>query len=123
MDDEPLEQWVRRREEERERKTGRLRHTPLAPGPHRGSHVHPDAPRLISRWDGYAWQPLAVVDDLAQAKAFVHPPEPPADPQTPPPHAPGTGTGTGRHRGPSAADRREARLRELLDDQDSPPPP
>lgn len=71
MQDEPFERWARRREAERERKKGRIRLNSLAPGAQHGSHVHPEAARLISRWDGYVWQPVAVVANLAAAKAAL----------------------------------------------------
>ncbi|MFF3563926.1 DUF6087 family protein [Streptomyces sp. NPDC002574] len=67
MSDESLERWMRRREEQQERTKGRLRLDTLASGPRRGTHVNPDAPRLVSRWDGCAWQPVSVVSDLAAA--------------------------------------------------------
>ncbi|MFI9202344.1 DUF6087 family protein [Streptomyces sp. NPDC053048] len=106
MDDESLEHWARRREADRERKKGRLRAIPLAPGPHRGAHVHPDAPRLIVRWDGYAWQPVAVVEDLAVAKTVLYPPEPagerPAEWDRPAPEP-----GAGRHRKSSRSENRD----------------
>ncbi|MEU0860496.1 DUF6087 family protein [Streptomyces griseofuscus] len=54
MSDEPFEQWARMREEEQQRKVGRLRLNTLSSGAERGSHVDPDEPRLVSRWDGYA---------------------------------------------------------------------
>lgn len=100
MDEESLEHWARRREAARGRQKGRLRAIVLVPGPPRGSHVHPAAPRLIVRWDGYAWRPVAIAPDLAAAKALLYPPEPdggrPAEwdrPAQPP--------GTGRHHRPS----------------------
>ncbi|MFF4456806.1 DUF6087 family protein [Streptomyces goshikiensis] len=34
-------------QERRDSFKGNLRVTALAPGPHRGSHVQPDAPRLV----------------------------------------------------------------------------
>ncbi|WP_301130516.1 DUF6087 family protein [Streptomyces cacaoi] len=95
MDDESFEQWVHRREEERRRSTGRLRSDALRPGPPRGAHVDPAAPRLISRWDGYAWEPVAVAPDHPAAAAAMRPP---AD--APP------GADTSR---PATADRRSAR--------------
>ncbi|MEV7755971.1 DUF6087 family protein [Streptomyces griseofuscus] len=68
VSDEPFEQWVRRREEEQQRKVGRLRLNTLASGTERGSHVDPDEPRLISRWDGYAWEPVSVARNWESAR-------------------------------------------------------
>ncbi|MDX2646346.1 DUF6087 family protein [Streptomyces sp. PA03-1a] len=111
MEDEPLEQWVERREERQARRKGRLRAGTLAAGPPRGAHVDPDAPRLISQWDGYAWQPVAVVSGLAEARALLNAarrgrqagPSDGGQRAAPPPSA-------------AAADRRKARLRALLDE-------
>ncbi|MER5755985.1 DUF6087 family protein [Streptomyces sp. NPDC002088] len=74
MSDEPFEQWARRREEERKRKKGRLRLNTLNSGPERGSHVDPEVPRLISRWDGYVWEPVAVACNWAAAASVLSPP-------------------------------------------------
>lgn len=51
---------------------GRLRVNTLKTGAQRGSHVAPEAPRLISRWDGYTWEPVAVARDFAEAAAMLH---------------------------------------------------
>jgi len=93
MDEEPLGEWARRREQ---RRSGRLRVTILAAGP-QAAHTNPDAPRLISEWNGYGWQATAVVPNLDAAKRFLHPevnssPEP--NSPRPRPLAPGRG----RHR-------------------------
>ncbi|MFD4222401.1 DUF6087 family protein [Streptomyces griseus] len=49
MDDESLSD----RTERREAKTGRLRAVPLVTGDGpKGSHLNPDAPRAIQRWNG-----------------------------------------------------------------------
>ncbi|MEV7565624.1 DUF6087 family protein [Streptomyces tanashiensis] len=40
-DEEPLEEWARRRAERQAASKGRLRAVPLGDGPHRGSHVDP----------------------------------------------------------------------------------
>ncbi|MFI8185352.1 DUF6087 family protein [Actinacidiphila glaucinigra] len=111
MEDEPLEQWLRRRNERQARKTGRLRAGTLAPGPPRGAHVAPDAPRLISRWDGHAWQPVAVVADLAEARAVLR-----AARNGRRAASPTGGNGAATPPPAAAADRREARLRALLDE-------
>ncbi|MEU1537296.1 DUF6087 family protein [Actinacidiphila glaucinigra] len=71
MEGESLEQWLPRREERQAQKVGRLRAGTLAQRPPRGAHVAPDAPRLISRWDGHTWRPVAVVADLPQARAAL----------------------------------------------------
>lgn len=117
MDDEPLERWVQRREEQRERKRGRLRLNTLVSGPQRGSHVNPGAPRLVSQWDGYAWQPVSVVSDLAGAQAVLYGPE---RQERHPVQWQSSGRlvrGAGTRMSPAAAaaDRRKARLRELLE--------
>ncbi|MGW7417631.1 DUF6087 family protein [Streptomyces sp. NPDC054863] len=74
------------------------------PGPHRGSHVQPDAPRLVEEWNGTEWVNLRVVDNLAAAQALLYPPpakEKPAEWDRPAP-------GKGRHRKPSPADGRKS---------------
>ncbi|MGW3248109.1 DUF6087 family protein [Streptomyces sp. NPDC001070] len=120
MDDEPLERWVRRREEEQERKVGRLRVSTLASGTPRGSHVDPDAPRLVSRWDGYAWQPVSVVPDLAETRALLYGAR---HADQGPPRWKASGRlirerSAGQRPTTPGGDRRKARLRELLDGQD-----
>ncbi|MFH8640338.1 DUF6087 family protein [Streptomyces goshikiensis] len=49
--DEPLDRWAARRAK-RLRPVGERKAVTLVPGAH-GSHVHPNAPRLILEWDGY----------------------------------------------------------------------
>ncbi|MEU1277849.1 DUF6087 family protein [Streptomyces sp. NPDC005805] len=96
LDDEPLKDWVERRDA----KVGRLRAVPVVPGDGpRGAHLHPDAPRIIERWNGHTWEPYAFAVDLVQAKALLYPQaaEPPAPAAAPKP----LGSGTGRHRKPS----------------------
>jgi uncharacterized protein DUF6087 len=74
----------------------------LGSGPWRAEHVDPRAPRLIVEWDGYAWQPVTVADDLAQARKILYPEaQAAAMPPTAQPNAPGLGPGRGRHRKPS----------------------
>ncbi|MGH4033634.1 DUF6087 family protein [Actinomycetota bacterium Odt1-20B] len=73
MADESFEVWARRREMARQRKKGRLRLSALDSGPERGSHVNPEAPRVISRWDGYGWEPVAVARDWAAAAQVQRP--------------------------------------------------
>ncbi|MFJ8676290.1 DUF6087 family protein [Streptomyces sp. NPDC093589] len=41
-DEEPLEDWARRREERRNALKGKLRVVALTEGPHRGAHLEPD---------------------------------------------------------------------------------
>ncbi|WP_256962461.1 DUF6087 family protein, partial [Streptomyces sp. NRRL B-24572] len=50
QDDEPLEEWARRRAERQADSKGKLRAVPLGDGPHRGAHVEPEAPRAIEEW-------------------------------------------------------------------------
>lgn len=85
MDDEPLEQWARRREKNR-RPVGRRRAVIIGDTDYAASHVHPDRPRAIEEWDGYQWVPVAIVDDYAAAQRFLAATSPPAT------------EGTGRHR-------------------------
>ncbi|MFD8347404.1 DUF6087 family protein [Streptomyces coelicoflavus] len=101
-DDEPLSAWAERRD----RKIGRLRAVPLAAGDGpRGTHLAPDAPRVIQRWNGYEWEPHGFAANLAEARSVLHlgtgtgavpSPEPAPGP------APRLGPGTGRHRKPRA---------------------
>ncbi|MEU8784320.1 DUF6087 family protein [Streptomyces sp. NPDC048637] len=95
MDDEPLSEWAERRDA----KIGRLRAVPLVPGEGpRGSHLNPDAPRAIQRWNGYAWEPHGFASNLAEAKRILYP-----EATTPPAAVPGyqpLRPGRGRHRKP-----------------------
>ncbi|BDM72637.1 hypothetical protein HEK616_61240 [Streptomyces nigrescens] len=96
MDDEPLSEWAERRYA----KVGRLRVIPLVTGDGpKGSHLNPDAPCAIQRWNGYSWEPHGFASDLAEAKQNLYPEviEPPASGA-----APKLGAGTGRHRKPRA---------------------
>ena len=95
MDEESLSDWAARRER---RRADRYRVDTLSPGPRQGDHVNPDAPRLISRWNGYEWEAVAFAANLAEAKRFTHPETAGTDPVSPPPE---TFRGTGRHRRPS----------------------
>jgi hypothetical protein len=97
MDDEPLKDWAERRDA----KIGRLRTVPVVPGDGpRASHLHPDAPRAIERWNGHTWEPYAFAANLAEAKVILYPeasqPPPPASAPKP------LGSGTGKHRKPPA---------------------
>ncbi|MBZ6475427.1 DUF6087 family protein [Streptomyces griseocarneus] len=96
MDDEPLSHWAERRDA----KIGRLRAMPIVSdnGP-KGSHVNPEAPRAIERWNGHAWEPYAFASTLAEAKRILYPQG--SEPSASGP-APKLGPGTGRHRKPQA---------------------
>ncbi|MBT2542085.1 hypothetical protein J7E99_15560 [Streptomyces sp. ISL-44] len=95
MSDEPLDRWAARRQG-RLRKPGELKAISLGSGPRRGAHLEPDAPRMILEWDGFAWQPLATVENHAAACRILNPaPEPPRQAVQPPP-----GKLPGRHRKP-----------------------
>ncbi|WP_392675024.1 DUF6087 family protein [Streptomyces sp. LN785] len=119
MDEEPFEHWVSRRELERRRKKGRLRLSALNPGPRRGSHVFPEAPRLIWRWDGYAWEPVAVASDWAAAATVLYSQDGADGPTGR--RTPGRLSRTAQGRrlsGEGMAERKKARVRELLDEGD-----
>jgi hypothetical protein len=99
MDDEPLKDWVERRKA----KVGRLRAMPVVSGDGpRGSHLNPDAPRAIERWNGYTWEPHGFAANLLEAQAILFPEanEPAAPASGPVPKL--LGSGTGRHRKPQA---------------------
>jgi hypothetical protein len=95
MDDESLSQWAERREA----KIGRLRAVPVLSGKGpSGSHLNPDAPRAIERWNGHAWEPYGFARSLAEAQRILYPEARVAE-------APGLagnplGPGRGRHRKP-----------------------
>lgn len=96
MDDEPLSDWAERRDA----KIGRLRAVPLVSGDGpQGSHLNPDAPRVIQRWNGCAWEPHGCAANLAEAQRLLHPPdeEPSAAPV---PQSQSLQAGRGRHRKP-----------------------
>ncbi|MFE9928578.1 DUF6087 family protein [Streptomyces sp. NPDC005533] len=105
-DEEPLEEWARRRDERRSETKGKLRAVPIGGGPHRGTHVDPGSPRVVEVWTGEAWEPVCLVENLIAAKALLYPPQPvgdkPAEWDRPP-----LGKGRGRHRKPTAAEERE----------------
>ncbi|MFI6935557.1 DUF6087 family protein [Streptomyces sp. NPDC050287] len=70
MDDEPLKDWAERRDS----KIGRLRAVPVVSGDGpKASHLNPDAPRAIERWNGHTWEPYGFVANLAEAKASCIP--------------------------------------------------
>ncbi|MGH4035218.1 DUF6087 family protein [Actinomycetota bacterium Odt1-20B] len=119
MEDESFEVWARRREMARQRKKGRLRLSALTSGPERGSHVDPQAPRVISRWDGYGWEPVAVAQDWAAA-AEMQRPLGDADERagrTDSTRAGGSRAAQTRERsGLTTTERKRGRVRELLDE-------
>ncbi|MFF4040516.1 DUF6087 family protein [Streptomyces sp. NPDC001816] len=95
MDDEPLRNWAERRDA----KIGRLRAVPVVSGDGpRASHLNPEAPRAIERWNGHMWEPYGFAANLAEAKAVLYPEagEPPPAGPVPKP----LGSGTGKHRKP-----------------------
>lgn len=103
---EPLEDWARRREERRHATKGKRRAAPLTEGPHRGQHVDPDAPRVIQEWNGTEWETVALVSNLAEAKSVLYPPQP-AEQKPTEWDRPALGKGRGRHRKPTPAEDRE----------------
>ncbi|MFF5014007.1 DUF6087 family protein [Streptomyces sp. NPDC001165] len=95
MDDEPLRVWAERRDA----KIGRLRAVPVVSGDGpRASHLNPEAPRAIERWNGHMWEPYGFAANLAEVKAVLYPEasEPPPAGPVPKP----LGSGTGKHRKP-----------------------
>ncbi|GCD41806.1 DUF6087 family protein [Streptomyces paromomycinus] len=94
---ESLEQLAARQAETRRKLAGRLRVLVLAPGAQRAAHLHPQAPRLILRHDGYQWTPLAAAANYAAAQQLLHGP-PSGEPSA---HPAGGTAGTGRHRKPA----------------------
>ncbi|MFE2561914.1 DUF6087 family protein [Streptomyces sp. NPDC059352] len=103
QDDEPLEQWARRRAERRAASMGKQRAVPLGNSPHRGAHVDPAVPRAIEEWTGTEWQVVGIVENLAAAQSLLYPPPPV---QTKPAEwdRPSMGKGRGRHRKPTSAE-------------------
>ncbi|BCL22194.1 DUF6087 family protein [Streptomyces tuirus] len=97
MDDEPLTEWAERRDA----KIGRLRAVPVVPGNGpRASHLHPDAPRAIERWNGHTWELYGFAAGLAEAQAVLYPEAGKPAPSGPVPKP--LGPGTGKHRKPRA---------------------
>ncbi|WP_086822386.1 DUF6087 family protein [Streptomyces sp. NRRL B-24572] len=106
QDDEPLEEWARRRAERQAAAKGKLRAVPLGDGPHRGAHVDPDAPRAIEEWTGTEWTMVGIVEDLVAAQALLYPP-PPTQEKPAEWDRPALGKGRGRHRKPAPAEERD----------------
>ncbi|MEV7787197.1 DUF6087 family protein [Streptomyces sp. NPDC088106] len=93
MDDEPLTDWAERRDA----KIGRLRAVPVMPGDGpRASHLNPDAPRAIERWNGHTWELFGFAASLVEAQAILYPEanEPSRSRPVPKP------LGSGKHRKP-----------------------
>ncbi|MEU2370250.1 DUF6087 family protein [Streptomyces pseudogriseolus] len=98
MDDEPLSRWAERRDA----RVGQLRAVPLVTGDGpRASHLNPDAPRAIQRWNGHLWEPHGFAENLAEARRVLFPETEAAalTPET----TPRLGPGTGRHGRPSSS--------------------
>ncbi|MGW0880439.1 DUF6087 family protein [Streptomyces sp. NPDC002671] len=96
MDDESLSQWAERRDA----RIGQLRAVPLVSGDGpRGSHLKPDAPRVIQRWNGHMWEPYGFAANLAEARRVLFPDTEVARSSGPEPKL---GPGTGKHRKPQA---------------------
>ncbi|MFF7750444.1 DUF6087 family protein [Streptomyces sp. NPDC007971] len=98
MDDEPLSEWAERRDA----KIGRLRAVPIVSGDGpSGSHLKPDAPRAIERWNGHAWEPHGFAQNLAEAQRILFPDAQVA--AAPSPVVNPLSAGKGRHRKPPAS--------------------
>ncbi|MFJ4826413.1 DUF6087 family protein [Streptomyces bacillaris] len=96
MDDEPLSEWAKRRDE----RIGRLRAVPLVSGDGpKASHLNPDSPRAIQRWNGYTWEPHGTAANLAEAQRLLHPRDE-RPPTAPAPEPQPLRAGRGRHRKP-----------------------
>ncbi|GAA2629333.1 MULTISPECIES: DUF6087 family protein [Streptomyces] len=106
QDDEPLEEWARRRDARQAASKGKRRAVPLGEGPHRGAHVDPGAPRAIEEWTGTDWTVIGIVESLAAAQALLYPP-PPVQEKPAEWDRPAMGRGQGRHRKPTSAEERE----------------
>ncbi|MFF2508685.1 DUF6087 family protein [Streptomyces sp. NPDC058067] len=100
---EPLEDWARRREERRHASKGKRRAVPLTEGPHRGQHVAPGAPRVIQERNGTEWETVGLVSNLAEAKTVLYRTQP-AEQKTTDWDRPALRKGQGRHRKPTPAE-------------------
>ncbi|MFJ6697507.1 DUF6087 family protein [Streptomyces sp. NPDC091272] len=96
MDDEPLSEWLKRREA----RIGRLRAVVADEKGRRATHLFPDKPRAIERWNGHTWELVTVVPNLAEAKRVLYPDV--AKPDSPTRQPSLMKEGTGRHRKPPA---------------------
>ncbi|MFJ4908530.1 DUF6087 family protein [Streptomyces sp. NPDC093249] len=105
-DEEPLEEWARRREIRRKAAKGRRRFVPLGYSPHRSAHVDPGAPRAVEEWTGSEWAVVGVAENLAAVKALLYP-RPPQAEKPAEGDRPALGKGRGRHRKPSPAEERD----------------
>jgi hypothetical protein len=95
MDDESLSEWAERRDA----KIGQLRAVPLTPGGGpKGAHLNPDAPRVIERWNGHAWECHMIASNLPEARRILYPESEVTPALGPAPKV--LGPGTGRHRKP-----------------------
>ncbi len=72
MDEEPLEDWLRRRDADR-LPPGTRKALPLGAGPAQAAHVDPDEPRLLLEWDGQQWNADSVAVDRATATQATDP--------------------------------------------------
>ncbi|MFD4998105.1 DUF6087 family protein [Streptomyces buecherae] len=45
------------------------RHRPLHAG---ASHIHPDQPRALEAWDGFAYAPAGIAENLRAAQAWAN---------------------------------------------------
>ncbi|MFZ3491773.1 DUF6087 family protein [Streptomyces sp. 5.8] len=106
MEDEPLADWARKRDERRARATGRLRAVPLTDGPLGAAHVDPNAPRAIQEFDGTQWVTLSIAVNLATAKTVLYPPQPKSE-RPAEWDRPAMTKGTGRHRRTAPSDNRD----------------
>ncbi|MFD9245690.1 DUF6087 family protein [Streptomyces sp. NPDC059556] len=106
QDDEPLEEWARRRAERQAASMGRRRAVSLGSSPHRGAHVDPGAPRAIEEWTGTEWQVVGLAENLATAQSLLFPP-PPERAKPAEWDRPANGRGRGRHRKPTSAEERD----------------
>ncbi|MFD9611943.1 DUF6087 family protein [Streptomyces sp. NPDC059083] len=97
MDDESLSQWAERRDA----KIGQLRAVPLVDGDGpRASHLNPEAPRAIQRWNGHLWEAYGFAANLGEARRILFPHTAAAASL----HvSPKLGPGTGRRRRPPAS--------------------
>ncbi|MFG2933218.1 DUF6087 family protein [Streptomyces achromogenes] len=94
MDDEPLAEWAERRDA----RIGQLRAVPLVTGDGpQASHLNPEAPRVIQRWNGHMWEPHGFAVNLAEARRILFPHTEAASTRE---ATPKLGPGTGRHRKP-----------------------